>query len=207
MVADSTQWDSFSCALAFCTLFCLFFISTFMIITLDPITIVVKEAGKYLAHLGWIPSFFLILIRMYLLIICSFGIFRLLFLVLVLYITGGGMIETTLELMNSRFRAANVKWKSLNFKWSIRCYNTLIICMNMSQFVELVSIVLMATGMAILVTFNFIILRLYNFFPFLIWCYFPFIDIVTVGAIQLIVPRAVTIAENSNTFVHYMRLH
>jgi len=171
------------------------FISTFMIVTLDPITIVVKEAAKYLAHLGWIPSLFLMFIRIYLLIICSFGIFRLLFLVLVLYITGGGMIETTLELMNSRFRAANVKWKSLNFKWSIRCYNTLIIFMNMSQFVELVSIVLMATGMAILVTFNFIILRLYNFFPFLIWCYFRFIDVVTIGAIQLIVPRGVAVAE------------
>jgi len=161
---------------------------------------------NFLIQLGWIPWLILTVSRVCFILTFEFGIFRLLFLILALFVTAEKMLESTLQIMNCRLRAGDMKWMSLSFKWNIRCYNSLIICMNMSQFVELVSIVLMATGMVILITLNFFILRLYNAFPFLIWCLFPFINFIIVGVIQFIVPKGVAIAESAETFVDYIKL-
>jgi len=180
-------------------------ISGLMELTVDPIITVIHES-PFLNQVGWIPRLLLNVICFCLITTCSFGTFRLLFLILVLFVTAARMIENSLQLIDDRLKRVNVKWKPSDLMWNIKCYNTLIICMNMSQFVELVAMVLMATGMVLLVIFNFITIRLYNFFPFLIWCYFPFINVIIVCAIQMVVPRSVVIAQSSNTFVQYMKL-
>jgi len=114
------------------------------------------------------------------------------------------MFRDILLLMNLTFQAklTGCKFYANLIRYT---YNNLAICLNMSQFIELIMFVLMGTGMTILVLFNFITLRLYNIFPFFMWCVFPTVSLAVIGVIQATVPVYLEIGRQAEQFVKNMK--
>jgi len=140
------------------------------------------------------------IVRLCLSTICVFGAFRLLFLVIVSFITMASMIENTFQLLSDSLIESLRFRLRVNIDWNALCYNKFIICSHMCEFNAIVSLFLMGMGMLILVMFNFITIRMHNFFPFYIWCFFPAVSVIVVGTIQILVPQCVATTELAAKF-------
>jgi len=116
------------------------------------------------------------------------------------------MVENLLFLLNQRLETIRTVNIIVRFKQFVFCYNHFSICTNISQFIKLVALVLMGTGLVVLVLFSFITLRLLHAFPFIVWLFFPGVSVTVVLAIQMIVPRYVKLTRDPDMFVERMKL-
>jgi len=170
----------------------------------DPFYGIIQKNIGSLKRLGIIVYYVCEGARAYLTVLCLFGAFRLLFLVLVMFITLVRVTQNILMLLIKRLKSHGGK---VDMKYNFVWYNQLVIGFHMAEFVEIVTFMLMAVGMIVLVILNFAIIKMYNFFPLYIFCMFPVINVIILGTIQLTVPRAVDVTNKSHEFIMLMKLN
>jgi len=160
---------------------------------LDPFPIVIRELVSEYEKKETLTRLIIQLCRGYLVVIWLFGIFRLLLVIPAGLLTLIDMIQNLLQLVNEKLES-NTFW--VNLKWNLICYNKLVICINVLQFVEIIALFLMEVVMLVIVLFNFIIIRMYNSFPFLVWCFPPVLNMILIVGVQVTIPQCVAFAND-----------